>query len=342
MRSEDLKFDRKRTRVKHCPCGKKNRDGKFVPYIGFEKKGYCHSCGETFLPELKKEQNPIKLNFTKPKITSYHDPCLLSQCGRNFDKNNFIQYLLSVFDKQQVQTAILKYLIGTSKFWNGATIFWQVDSHNNIRHGKVMLYDSITGKRSKNDKGNAYINSVRSILKLDHFNLKQCIFGLHLINENRINKIAIVEGEKTAIIMSILKPDYIWMATGGKQGFNYEILKPIRTYQIIAFPDKGEYNIWLETARKLNATGFNISVDYWIENQTNLPKGTDLADCLIQNNEHRQHHTAKETKASKNSIGVVSDTDKKVNRLAMSNTAIWSLIYVFDLVDPYGNSIQEI
>ncbi|MBT4969895.1 MAG: hypothetical protein HOM80_12890, partial [Bacteroidetes bacterium] len=47
-----LELDKKRFRVKNCPCGKSNKDGKFVPYIGYEDKGYCHSCGETFLPDL--------------------------------------------------------------------------------------------------------------------------------------------------------------------------------------------------------------------------------------------------------------------------------------------------
>jgi len=45
-----LQLDKKRFRVKHCPCGKSNKDGKFVPYIGFETHGYCHSCGKTFMP----------------------------------------------------------------------------------------------------------------------------------------------------------------------------------------------------------------------------------------------------------------------------------------------------
>ena len=44
-------FEKRRQVVKHCPCGKSNKDGKFVPYIEYENKGYCHGCGETFLPE---------------------------------------------------------------------------------------------------------------------------------------------------------------------------------------------------------------------------------------------------------------------------------------------------
>ena len=52
MNEQSYILDKKRFRVKHCPCGKDNKDGKFVPYVGYENKGYCHSCGEIFLPKL--------------------------------------------------------------------------------------------------------------------------------------------------------------------------------------------------------------------------------------------------------------------------------------------------
>src|SRR5690606_29533189 len=114
----------------------------------------------------------------------------------------------------------------------------------NVRHGKIMLYNSGTGKRTKNPNGKAYINSVRSTLKLKDFNLCQCLFGLHLINETETRTVAIVEGEKTAVIMSLFKPEYVWLATGSKQGFKYEMLNPLKGFKIIAFPDKREYTDW--------------------------------------------------------------------------------------------------
>ena len=55
----ELKLDKKRSRVKQCPCGKSNKDGKFAPYEGFEDKGYCHSCQQTFLPSNSDAGNPI-------------------------------------------------------------------------------------------------------------------------------------------------------------------------------------------------------------------------------------------------------------------------------------------
>ena len=39
------------------------------------------------------------------------------------------------------------------------------------------------------------------------------------------------------------------MSTGSLQGFKYEYLAPLKGTDIIAFPDKGGYDQWQETAR---------------------------------------------------------------------------------------------
>ncbi|HEY6975162.1 MAG TPA: DUF6371 domain-containing protein [Chitinophagaceae bacterium] len=58
-----LELDKRRSRVKYCPCGKKNYDGKFVPYEKFDDRGYCFSCEKCFAlanitcPECKKENS---------------------------------------------------------------------------------------------------------------------------------------------------------------------------------------------------------------------------------------------------------------------------------------------
>ena len=81
--------------------------------------------------------------------------------------------------------------------------------------------------------------------------------------------------------MSLFKPKHTWLATGSKQGFKYDMLLPIKGCRIVAFPDKSEFNLWQEKVDKLNEYGFDISVNDWIEKQSNLPNGTDLADVLI-------------------------------------------------------------
>jgi hypothetical protein len=58
------------------------------------------------------------------------------------------------------------------------------------------------------------------------------------------------------------------------------MLLPIKDYKITAFPDKSEYNDWMNKATELNGFGFNIAVSDWLENK-DFEAGTDFADVLI-------------------------------------------------------------
>lgn len=319
-----------------CPhCNKKT----FVRYLNNESGEYIapefgrcdreNKCGYFSYPsEIK--QNIVKY-LCKPILrTSYHSPCLIESSGRNFTENNFISFLKIHFTESQIRKVILKYMIGTSNYWKGATIFWQIDHLEKIRHGKIMLYNKETGKRLKREKGGSYINSVRAVLKIENFNLKQCLFGLHLINEMNNCKIGIVESEKTAVIMSLFKPEYIWLATGSKNGFKYEYLKVLRNRNLTAFPDKSEYSDWLTKADELNKLGFNITVSEYLEN-TNLPSGTDLADAYFMTKQYNLK------KRSFQKIPTIAE--KMVCNWSKHKPEIWKLIDTFQLEDLKGKEV---
>lgn len=272
-----------------CPkCQKKT----FVKFIESETGNYLLEdfgrCDrETNCSYYNTPQGNLINSFEKiqiPKLqTSYHNIHILNQSLKSYTNNNFITFLKNIFSSDEVKIAIDKYKIGTSKNWNGATIFWQIDNLNRIHAGKILHYNPITGKRIKDENNKALINWAHSILKkrkqLENFNLSQCLFGLHLIKQNT-KKIAIVESEKTAIFMSLFKPQYHWLATGSKQAFKYEMLNPVKELEIIAFPDKSEYKDWNQKAIELNKIGFRIHVSKILEH-TNYPTGFDLADLII-------------------------------------------------------------
>lgn len=326
-----------------CPnCGKKTFvryvDNKTMEYLPKEY-GRCdreNKCKYWATPNGE-FTNTYEVCYTPPPPISYHPIELVKRSGRNFKKNNFISFLKTIFNKEEVKLAITKYLIGTSKKWNGATVFWQIDDLEKVRHGKIMLYDELTGKRSKNTKGNAYINSVRSTLKIKEFNLKQCLFGLHLIKETDTKTIAITEGEKTAIIMSLFKPEYVWMATGSKHGFKYEMLKNIKDYKIIAFPDKGEYNDWLDKAIELNNFGFDIEVSSLLE-KLEYSEGSDLADVFIDEVKS-DFKPVIEDKLQNDKI--LTKTENIALKLSKINPSLKKLISVFDLTDNNGIPITN-
>ena len=270
----------------NCPkCGKKDR---FVRYIDNETKNYAdpefgrcdreQKCAHHLSPAYTKNYEP-KYHINKMKlIVSTIKYEILNQTIQSFEINPFVQYLFKKYEKNEVDQIIKKYNIGTANMYKGATVFWQIDNTGNIRTGKIMSYNTETGKRTKNNDGKSKINWVHSALKKTNYNLKQCLFGLHLFKKD-VKKIAIVESEKTAIIMSLEMPEYTWMATGSFLGFKDDYLKPLKNTDIIAYPDKGCYEKWSKTAKTLNEKGYNITVSNIIE-KTEYKEGWDLADAF--------------------------------------------------------------
>ncbi len=199
---------------------------------------------------------------------------------KGYNQNHFIQYLHSLFDREVVQELINTYHIGTSKHWDGATVFWQMDGQGNVRTGKVMLYD-IYGHRVKDPY--PHINWVHSLL-YDSYNLQQCFFGEHLLISDKRIPVAIVESEKTAIISSVYFPEFIWLAAGSKSNLKPERCKSLIGRSVTLFPDLGAYQDWQKKAESLSYF-CDIGVSDILEASTDSndkEEGYDLADYLIQ------------------------------------------------------------
>lgn len=286
----ELKFDKNRFRVKNCPCGKSNKDGKFVPYIGYENKGYCHSCGETFLPDLPKVEqwNSTQPTAYQPRIAapqqkqaSFIPVEIFKASLQTYSENNFVHYLKTLFGFEVCKELVKRYCIGTSKHWNGATVFWLIDAQHKIRTGKIMLYNPTTGKRVQQPYD--HINWVHYVLKLPEFEKKVCLFGEHLLND-KTKPVAIVESEKTAVIASVHYPQFIWLASGGKDGLNAEKCSVLKGRSVTLFPDLDGFEKWSAKARELkHIAKFNVS-DLLERKATEAErKGKfDIADYLIR------------------------------------------------------------
>ena len=289
-------FEKRRQVVTQCPCGKSNRDGKFVPYVGYKDKGYCHGCGETFLPELKKNdegwrfpakqvKNPefshsIKRKPAKHLPTSFIPVSTFKKSLKYHSENNFIKYLIALFGSEITSKLISRYFIGTSKHWIGATVFWQIDITGKIRTGKIMLYNAQTGKRIKEPYN--HTNWAHSVLKLPGFALEQCFFGEHLLQGNL--PVAIVESEKTAIIASVYLPQFIWLAAGSKTGLMDQKCKVLQGRNVVLYPDLNAFDLWPKRAKELSRIA-HFAVSYLLESratETEKKEGLDFADYLIR------------------------------------------------------------
>lgn len=283
----------------YCPsCNKKT----FTRYIDIANNehiakdvGICNrliKCDYHYPPKAYFQDNKLqygnisffKKTLSKPpkKATSYIDNKIVKK-SINYD-NNLINFLeKNLFGKEITREVIDSYRIGSSNYWKDkkATVFWQIDKSNKVRTGRVMLYDNKTGKRVKEPR--TYIHWVHSILKIKDFNLQQCLFGLHLVDDKPV---AIVESEKTAIIASVYLPEFTWLATGGLHNLSEKMLKPIISNKIIIFPDAGCYEKWLDKASKFNSK-FSITFSdllYKNISEEEKEKGYDIADYLINLN----------------------------------------------------------
>lgn len=280
-------FDPKRTRVKSCPCGKTNKDGKFVPYVGYEAKGYCHSCGLTFLPDIaNKDANfsssiPSATKQEKQNPTSFLPVEIFKRSLEGYSGNNFMRYLVDLFGVEICEEIITSYFIGSSSHWPGSTVFYQIDTKGNIRAGKIMLYDAGTGKRVKEPFSK--VTWVHTAKRINQYNLSQCLFGEHLL-QSSTKPVALVESEKTAIIASVYFPNFTWLATGGKGNLNLKQCQALKGRTVIVFPDLNAFESWKIRSQELSYFATFIISDLLDTATTSIEKGEglDLADYLIR------------------------------------------------------------
>jgi len=303
-----------------CPeCGKRT----FVPFVNTEtgeqlpeEYGRCDreiNCAY-FLNPYKDGYNksipctykaPRSINAIKKRL-SFIKVDLLKQSRTAYKQNNFVQWLKANFGPAITNDLISRYHIGTSKHWFGATIFWQIDKQGKVRTGKIMLYNRQTGRRIKTEKSK-YINWVHSVLKLEDFELKQCFFGEHLLNQYPASPVAIVESEKTAIIASIFLPRFIWLSVGSLTNLNLEKCKVLAGRKVFLFPDLNAYDKWKiksnEISELMPGTSFVIS-DFLQAKapEADKQKGLDLADYLIKNQQRNSTVNTEITPNKKESL----------------------------------------
>jgi hypothetical protein len=220
------------------------------------------------------------------------------------------------------------YRIGTSKKWNGSTVFWQIDDSDKVRQAKVILYDKKKGNR---DRSKGCFFAGKQILKSqgnESPNLKQCFFGQHLVDACPDVPIGIVESEKTAILMTLfswlgIAPKFLYIATGGKSGCKwYETI--VNSFlidrDVVIFPDLGAFEDWTEKSFHIQANKVIVSdVLEKISTESEKEKGFDIADYYLMNFKQSQKLEARPIK-----IETLSDTN--INQMKNKNPIVRTLI----------------
>lgn len=253
-----------------------------------DKCGYHYKPAEYFKAHgLRPEGNVYKPPVVRPVIKPGYLPLRLVQRSLNYDYYNcFISYLLSNFEADATWTVLRRYHIGTSKYWMGAVIFWQIDQDYNVHTGKVMLYDVQTGKRVKRPYN--HIQWVHKLygnpVQIANYNLVQCFFGEHLLKSNK-GPVAICESEKSAIIAAICYPQLTWLAAGSIAGLTPEKCKCLANRKVILVPDLNGFEKWHQKALAIAAEipSVEFKVMDFLEQHAGTgdrEQGLDIADFM--------------------------------------------------------------
>jgi hypothetical protein len=198
-----------------------------------------------------------------------------------YDRNSFCLWLVQVFGEDAAFRLVDAYHVGTSKFWPGACIFFQQDTEGCIRAGKIMLYNSDNGRRVKEPFN--HIQWVHKVMKIEPYALQQCLFGEHLLVVDSVKPVAIVESEKTAIVSAGFMPEFIWLATAGKNNLSREKLNAVQGRRVTLFPDLMAFDKWADIVKGMPG----VTVSDILErraNEADRAAGLDLADYLLREN----------------------------------------------------------
>ena len=173
---------------------------------------------------------------------------------------------------EQFRHAAERYHLGRSR--SGKPIYWMIDELGIVRDGRI---------------GDGWVSQMLKHRYPDFskfITTQHCLFGLHLLNEsNSINTISIVESERSALILSELYPQSLWMAYSYPANFNEYLFEPLQDHRIILFPNADEtmstYLAFLDIAdqarRKFH---LDITVSTLLEDDTTASQKSRHIDLL--------------------------------------------------------------
>lgn len=280
---------RKGSRKDRCPqCGKM----RFVPYVlatdptvkAGPEYGRCdreQSCGYFRYPGGEVRTDSDREYVPEPP----KEPMLFSSQLAERDAVNISNSLLRAYAAMVGTVRLYKvmtmYNCGTGG--RGECIYYQYDG-DSVRTAKAILYGT-DGHRIKVEDGGLPVWWLHKSPQLRQYTvgkeLRQCLFGQHLLARYPKAKVYVVEAEKTAVLMAATdrKPinDSIWIACGGSQMLKGAIdLSPLQGRDVTLIPDDGQYWNWRRTAELHGWRCIDISM---LKKHHRLPDGCDIWDC---------------------------------------------------------------
>lgn len=287
-----------------CPsCGRK----RFVPYVltadpsvaAGPDYGRCdreQSCGYFRYPgrEVKtaaerQEASPFAEMKGEPLRFAASETV---ERAKVTAANTLWQAYRDILPARALLDAMKQYRIDTAP--DGSCIYWQWDgTANGVRTGKAIMYGK-DGHRMKREDGEAlpvyWYHKLYKLHEQEGKELQQCLFGQHLLVEDNESAVFIVEGEKTAVLMTAYEQwiyrqgaqfeRHLYLACGGSQMLKGAIdMSCLFGRRVALVPDDGQ---WLNWSRTATSYGWGcIDIDN-LKIKAGQPDGCDIWDCYEQ------------------------------------------------------------
>ena len=171
-------------------------------------------------------------------------------------KSSFCQAVLSnhILTHRQMVHAALRYRLGCTS--SGAVVYWQIDQLGQEHDGKLMWYDADCHRdKSRHATWISFLMKQHFGMPQNSFQPQHVLFGLHLLAQRPDDVVCIVEAEKTAVVLSEIYPQYVWMAAGGMFELQPQKFLPLSRNSVVLIPDTDEdvkaYGVWYRTAQQV-------------------------------------------------------------------------------------------
>ena len=174
----------------------------------------------------------------------------------------------------QMQRACERYYLGKSK--SGKAIFWMIDDMMEPLDAHI---------------GEGWISEMLKKREpmLEYWPVEHCLFGLHLLNP--AGPICVVESEASAVVLSELFPESIWMAYATIGHLTPDLFAPLEGQTVILYPRTDStlstylfFNDLVDQTLRLY--DLDLSVDTTLEDYATAEqkeREIDLVDFLLEN-----------------------------------------------------------
>ena len=139
------------------------------------------------------------------------------------DDFNFFQPFIDAgkLTTEQMHHAAERYFLGKTK--SGQPIFWMIDDMMTPLDAHIMPNTWMSSLLKKREP------------LLKYWQVQHCLFGLHLLMSD-VTPIYIVESEQSAVVLSELFPECIWMAYATTLHLSPDLFAPLEGRTVTLFP----------------------------------------------------------------------------------------------------------